>query len=273
MLYDRDFRILTETEQAEWKAAEDVYNKVLTRRKGIVSSGDIVRYNESLPLAARYHQELFPNNFLDKQIFREPKPLKDLMIEFQSLVENTTVSERDILNFIKTRKAYFIIGSVLSGFQYNFGHHGAFLFREFELPATYKVDFLLIGDSSEGHSFVFVELESPYGQITTSDGEFGAVIRKGIKQVTEWDIWLEKNYSALKLIYDKELGLTQPLPNEFVELDKSRIHYVVIAGRRTDFNDKTYKLRRRLRKSDSVLVLHYDNLFDSVEHLIERKNY
>jgi hypothetical protein len=45
----------------------------------------------------------------------------------------------------------------------------------------------LVGKNSSGYEFIFVKLESPYGQIVTKDGDFGNVIRKGIKQVMDWD--------------------------------------------------------------------------------------
>ena len=74
-------------------------------------------------------------------------------------------------------------------------------------------------------------------------------------------------------MFDKYLGTQEQLPNEFFELDKSRIHYAVIAGRRSDFTKKTYQLKRKILKSDSILILHYDNIFDSVDYLLQAGNY
>lgn len=45
---------------------------------------------------------------------------------------------------------------------YNFGHHDAYIIPEFMLGNSYKVDYLLIGKSSRGYEFVFIELEKPY---------------------------------------------------------------------------------------------------------------
>ena len=52
------------------------------------------------------------------------------------------------------------------------------------------------------------------------------------------------------------------LPEEFYVLDMSRFHYVVVAGRRTDFRDKTYIIKRERKKADDIDIIHYDNLFD-----------
>lgn len=189
------------------------------------------------------------------------------MDKFKILLEKEC-TERDILNFINKEKAYYVIASIFDG--YRFGHHQAFLFREFELPPNYIVDFVLIGKNSGGFEFIFVELENPNGQIVTKEGEFGVAIRKGIKQINDWDDWIEKNFYSLRLVFNKYMGQQEQLPKEFYELEKSRIHYVVIAGRRSDYTNKTYQLRRKLLKSNNILLLHYDNLLD-IDPLMEQR--
>ena len=62
------------------------------------------------------------------------------------------------------------------------------------------------------------------------------------------------------------------LPTEFLELDKSRMHYVVVAGRRKDFSSKTRLLKRR-QKKNGILLLHYDNLLDNVDLLLQHGGY
>jgi hypothetical protein len=71
----------------------------------------------------------------------------------------------------------------------------------------------------------------------------------------------------------KEQKKGEALPDEFHHLDKTRINYVVIAGRRSDFDEKTYRIRRKNQKDNSVLILHYDNVIDSAEKLIGEATY
>lgn len=271
MLYERDYRILTEEEKKIYAKVESAFEKARNKNSGI-SIKALDSYYNKLPIAALHYQQLFPNNYLSTNSLFDKLQLETTANEFKDLLNNSA-SEREILNFINTRKAFYIIASIFKGYHYDFGHHKAFAFKEFELPANYIVDYLLVGKNSGGYEFIFVELESPSGQITKKDGGFGATIKKGIKQVTDWDIWFEANYSSLRLVYDKYLGNTEELPREFHELDKSRIHYVVIAGRRTDFNKKTYQLKRRLLKQNNILLLHYDNLLDSTSFLLKTRNY
>lgn len=272
MLYDRDYRILTNEEKFIWQQVEDTFNKAKLKNYNTITPAVMTKYYKDIPTAALHHKQLFPNNYLNIEDLGKKRSLTEIVKEFQLLLDSSA-TERDILSFIKEKKAYFIIASILKGYHYNFGHHKAFAFKEFELPPNYLVDYLLVGKNSGGYEFVFIELENSFGQVTNKDGEFGTTIRKGLKQINDWNRWLDSNYSSLKLVYEKYLGSIEQLPREFHELEKSRLHYVVIAGRRKDFTKKTYELKRQLLKSNNILLLHYDNLFESVNFLLKAGNY
>ena len=271
MLYERNYKLLTDEENETWKKVEAVFAKS-KGPMGEIYPDKLIEYYKNLPIAALHFKQLFPNNYLNSDDLRDKVKLKSVVAEFKLLLDKPG-TEREILNFINSKNAYYIIASIFKGFHYTFRHHKAFAFKEFELPPNYKVDYLLVGKSSGGYEFIFIELENSFGQITNSDGEFGTTIRKGIKQINDWDSWLEGNYPTLKLAYDRHIGTMEELPREFFELDKSRIHYVVVAGRRENFTKKTYQLKRKLLKSSNILLLHYDNLLDSVDFLLESGNY
>lgn len=269
MLYDRDFNILTSDESEKIKKAESFKARTAILKNGWTPE-NFLKYRELLPEAADFHNSLFPNNLLYPDSIRNKDLNEKIRKDFETLLDSK-ITERDILNFINNNKYYNIIGSIFQ--KYLFGHHQAFLFKEFELTSTYKADYLLIGRGSGGFGFVFIELENPYGQITTKNGEFGGTFRKGIKQVEDWDSWLEANYSSLKLIFDKYKNPRMELTKEFNSLDKSRLNYVVIAGRRTDFNEKTYELKRKYLKRNNINIMHYDNLLDYFNDLSKQNNY
>jgi hypothetical protein len=279
MLYSRDFTKLTEEELALWEKAELAFAE--SKRGSDIPSTAYVEYFDSLPIAAQHARTLFPNNYLSTEKLKNNIEFIKSKDDFKLLLDSGA-GERQILNFIRDREAAFIAGSIFKN--YNFGHHIAFAFREFELPPYYKVDFLLAGKNSMGYEFIFVEFESPIGSIINADGEFGEVIRKGLKQVDDWEIWIEANYPVMKLVYDKMLmnraelpdsvfKFDAQLPNEFFELDKTRIHFAVVAGRRKDLSSKAYRKKRKLFKDKGVLLLHYDNLIDNAEEIIQHGNY
>lgn len=263
-LFDRDYQKITEEEKKLENEIRDTYTTQL---------GDVKIYNSEMfrefPRAVRHHNSLFPNNYLDIEELKDEVNLKKMNQRFLGIIEDEKSIESNILRFIKENKAYHIIGSIFKG--YNFGHHDAYLFREFQFGNSYQADYLLVGKSSDGYHFILIELENPYGGITLVDGEFGVVIRKGLNQVKDWKIWIEENYSTILESFQKETS--SQLPKEFYKLDTSRIHYVVVAGRRIHYKEKTYNLKRRLLKEESIRLLHYENLYDSSERIIGQLSY
>lgn len=263
-LFDRDFLIITEDEK-------ELEKKIID--KNTIKLGKLKAYNSNMfrefPKAVRHYNSLFPNNYLDIVDLKNEVEFRKMNQKLLSIIEDKESIESDILRFVKEDKAYHIIGSILK--QYQFGHHDAYLFREFQLGNSYQVDYLLIGKSSDGYHFIFIEFENPYGRITLADGEFGEVIRKGLSQVNDWKIWFEENYSSLFESFEKETNYQ--LPKEFYKLDTSRINHVVVAGRRSDYKDKTYSSRRRLLKEQNINLLHYDNLYDLSERIIGEPSY
>lgn len=72
MLFDRDYRILTEQEQANWDKVEAWFSK--KREKLLVSPMDLQKYYSDLPLAAlHYIRRQFWNN--DKKGTRSNREL------------------------------------------------------------------------------------------------------------------------------------------------------------------------------------------------------
>lgn len=269
-LYDRDFNSITEEESLIWKELKEREKVVINGRLSDSIRKSLYR---KYPVAVRHFLSLFPNNFLDGvELTSESESLKSKLEEFKLLLDCSETTEQDILKFIKVKKSYFLIGSILKS-NYRFGHHALFIFPEFMLPPNFKVDYLVIGENSDGHHFVFVELENPYGQITINDGSFGDTIRKGIKQIDDWELWLESNFSNLRLVFEQALGKNQQLPKEFTVFDKTRIHFVVVAGRRNDFNEKTYRLQRTSLEQRKLQIFHYDNITDSATEAIGTTTY
>lgn len=264
MLYKRNYLELTQKETKELKIAEDFIRQARLKNK-FLSSIEFIKYHELLPTASYFYKSLFPNNYLSEEL--NSNDVIDLFGKFKDLLKDEKTNERDLLNFIKNNESYFILESLF--FRYDFGHHGAYLFREFQLPPNFLVDFLLVGKNSGGFEFIFIEFESPNKEITLKDGSLGNGFRKGIKQIEDWDSWLDSNFSTLKNLFKKYQNPNKNLPSEFYELDKTRIHFLVIAGQRKHFNEKTYRVKRK--GINDIKIKHYDNLIDEVQFYIETK--
>ena len=268
-LYDRDYFTITKTEKKQWDKVKQEEKIDIPEKRIHFSKSLYYKY----PRAVKHYLSIFPNNHIDVFDLNDYNvKYKKLLDKFTSLIKNKNITERDVQKYIKDNKAYFIICSILRN-NYNFGHHDLYLFPEFELPPDYKTDYLIAGSSTGGFEFVFVELENIYNNITIKDGSFGETIRKGIGQVEDWDAWLEANYSNLINLFEKASNKKDRIPREFRNFDKSRIHYSLIAGRRDDYNEKTYRLRRKYKIERDILILHYDNLVDNSKLVLEKHGY
>jgi len=266
-IYNRDYKKLT----SEEKRIVKEYNTLNSKRDEVIISVAIENNHKKMKLMQDHeflanHLTLFPNNYFDKSGFNSELN-QTLLKEFHEIIDTSGTKERPVLDFIREKKAYFIIASLLD--KADFGHHNRAIFKEFPLGTEFAADFLLIGKNSYGYHFIFIELESVTGNVTIAGGDFGEVLRKGINQVGYWKSFLQRDYQSLKSIFNKYKGEYQELPKEFYEYDINKMHYVVIGGRRNDFNETTRRLAEE-SKRNGIEVIHYDRLFEYAKGLVEK---
>ena len=260
MLYSRNFHELTDSEIEDIRKAEEFR---ASKKRLEFTGTDLMKYHDLLPEAYYYNSSLFPNHYLNSS-FNEK--MRSQLQELAEIIDDPSSNEMDILTYINGRQAYFTLEALFIRFYT--GNHGKYLFKEFPLPPDYRADYLLVGRNSMGHEFIFVELEHPNKNITIKDGAFGKAIRDGLGQIEEWDSWLDRNFNSILSVFKKAKNSNRDLPNEFYELDKSRIHYLLIAGKRIHFNEKTYRLRRKYLKQ-KIHIYHYNNFLDDVKTLLD----
>lgn len=261
-LYDRDYTVLTEEELMYLAKIQKTDGERKFGRKNSI---------REYPPAIRHYMSLFPNNYLDFVELTENPSLGQIVEAFRELIEDESVGEREILKWFKETRAYFIIGSIMKA-NYSFGHHDAYVFPEFQLGNSYAVDFLIVGKSSGGHEFIFVELEAPRGKATLASGYLGESMRKGENQVNDWKRYIAANFSSIYETFNKYKHPHREWPTEFLKSDPTRFHYVVVAGMRSDFTDTTYEQKRDKAKQ-GVLLMHYENLLDFADSIIGEATY
>lgn len=98
MLYDRDYRKLTEEEVSVWKKVEELFNK--SKRGGIISPAALHKYWDDLPCAVVHYKQLFPNNYIIPSQLRQKNGDTSAVEKFKCLL-NGNCTERSVLNFIK----------------------------------------------------------------------------------------------------------------------------------------------------------------------------
>lgn len=251
---------------------EEVERDLLERKEGGPIKINNTQDYFNVSKAVRHNRTLFPNYYLDPRDLDEPY-VNLATAHFETLLDQPEVTEREVVKFIKEQRHYFIIGSILNSGPYRFGHHSAFLFPEFRLGPNYRADYLISGKGSDGYELIFVELECPQKKATLADGGFADSLRKGLDQVNRWKIWLEMNYTSLMLTLADHKSPRETLPLEFHRFDPSRLHFVVVAGRRRDFTEYTYRKQRQENRSDNLSIIHYDNLIDYAKRMSNARTY
>ncbi len=272
-MYERDFKRLTVKE----KQISEKYLKHLNEIGWKYMLNDFVdsflHVYGNLPAVA-FNLSLFPNirivlEFLDGNLENSQPEL--ILENFKLLLNERRIRERDILNFINKNYGYFIPASIAIDYS-NWGHHELYVFPEFPLGTNFIADYLIVGKNSDGYHLMFVELETAYDSISNKNGEFGSSIRKGLSQISEWQHWLEKNYSHLKPIFEKHKSDFSVIPDELFEYDSTRISFAIVCGRRIDFNPKTRLLRRKELQNNRTIILHYDNIIELSERMVRYRS-
>lgn len=256
-LYDQDYLNITQDDQK-------LLDKI-NAQDGILTLSQTNMKTKSI----RHYETLFPNHYLDHEDLHKEEKLQTLRAEYLKEISSTFATETSIKKWIQTNKAYFIIASMLKE-GYNFGHHQTYIFPEFQLGNSYQVDYLIVGKRSGGYEFLLIEMEHPNKEITTKTGELGNSFRKGLKQIEDWREYIEGRFSSLQETFLKYTNKINSLPREFTTFDASRFHYAVVAGRREDFKDYTYRQKRTYKEKQKIDLLHYDNLFDTSELVINK---
>lgn len=258
---NKDYRSLSEEE-------EKMYRGIKESEKVRKLFGRINKFRE-YPKAARHFEHLFPNNYLDIVELEDAEKINNICRSYEDLLD-TNPGERAMLNFINNNEYYLLIASLFKF--YNFGHHEAYLFKEFNIGG-YVVDYLLVGKGSGGYEFIFVELEDPSATSFLTNCHYAESYRKGLNQIRDWKGALNRNFSCLANEFRKATKPGEALPEEFIENDESRRHYVVIAGRRKHYEINTRRTYEIRRNETLASILHYDNLIQYTKNLIGENSF
>lgn len=264
-LYQRDYR------KEPFESEIDEYKRICEEEKiGETQIRRNLRYK--YPEAIRHHKSLFPNNHIELNDWKSSGKMNELTKAFEVLIHDSNTKERDILNFINHKPAYYIIGSLLT--YKDFGHHDTYIFPEFSIGnKKYFADYLIVGKNSGGYEFLFVELEAPNKSTTIKSGHEGLATRMGLNQIFDWKYEIESNFDLITNEFKKHCNSTKELPEEFKKYDSTRMHYIVITGLKDDYKGVTYRNRRLKKKEQGIDMYHYDNLIDWSKSLEQKTTF
>lgn len=168
--------------------------------------------------------------------------LNNKIIEFEKFIEDPNVHEKlNIHPFLATNK--FLIDSsaneIYSEVQIGMG-------KEFQ------IDFLIQKGDGE---YILVEIENSKHNLFTKNGDFTAVVNHSVKQVEDWQEWIEDNISSVQKKYP---GILSP-------------EGVVVIGRSRNFNhkEKNSLKRRNINMRGRIKIITYDDLLINARYFIK----
>jgi hypothetical protein len=124
-----------------------------------------------------------------------------------------------------------------------------------KLGEDFVTDFVLAATTTQGPTYILVELERATHPVLTKDLTLANPVTHAIKQTRDWDVWLEKNKPYIQL---KLPGFETP-------------NYIIVIGRSKDFNDKQKEYMRSYNREWRTLeLLTYDDLITRFKATIEK---
>ena len=156
--------------------------------------------------------------------------LKQLADNFESLIAAGT-KEEELQVFLKANP--FIL------------HPSAECIPKKKLGEDFVTDFVLVATTTQGPTYILVELERASHQILTKDLVLSGPVNHAIKQTRDWDVWLEKNKAYIQ---NKLPGFETP-------------SYLVVIGRGNALTvEESAYLRSYNREWKNTSLLTYDDV-------------
>jgi len=256
-LYDRDYSQFVSQEEIDAIAAYEAY-ETAPGIKTIENDPRFSHHSDFIKDFLWHHLSSFPNNHLNPITVRH-LDLRTEAAQFRDILERAN-NEQQVQRYIKDNRKWFIPASIYK--EYNFGHHGAYIFPEQRFGAEYSADYVLLGQNSDGYSIVFIEFENPncpfilQNQNTESND-----VRKGLAQVRDWKRWLDAN----RTYFLQSIGFMQ----KNIIVPTARIFYCIVVSRRSALTDAARELRSQLIFEERNLkIISYDRIVDNITKLV-----
>jgi hypothetical protein len=166
--------------------------------------------------------------------------LETIANEFEGLL-TASGREEDLQRFLKDHS--FVL------------HQSAETIPKQKLGEDFVTDFVLVVTTTQGPTYILVELERASHPVLTEDLTIARPVNYAIKQTRDWDVWLEKNKAYIQ---NKLPGFETP-------------SYLIVIGRSHDF-DETQKayMRSYNREWRNIELLTYDDVLARFQSTIKK---
>ncbi|MBP9727523.1 MAG: DUF4263 domain-containing protein [Gammaproteobacteria bacterium] len=130
-------------------------------------------------------------------------------------------------------------------------------FAEVAFGSKYRCDFCWLNDNSDGPEWILIEVERPNVRLFNQIGDPTAELNHAIEQVKSWDRYFQQHPAEKNRVFGAV----------------SRFRFVLVAGRRGEWNSKHAAKWRSFHNSNSNIEIHSTDVFyDALEHYSKYKD-
>lgn len=182
------------------------------------------------------------NNIYDWFKFNGSDLQKQIINEWNNLLNNTELKEKDYHKFLASYPSMLLTGLM-----------SYLVISKLKLGSLYETDFVVVNEGfSEGTQYNLIEIESPHTKLFDSSGKPTAKLNSALQQIRDWKRFLINNRTAMKKI----------LPTISTRVMKeSRLTFTIIIGRRTN-NLEHLEKRDQISENENIQIISYDRLTD-----------
>lgn len=170
---------------------------------------------------------------LESEIYKKIERLNQKVNQFEKIINSDGVREKqDIHNFLNLNNFIIhpIAKDILSEVQIGLGKQ-------------YQIDFLIQKSTGD---YLLVELENSKHRLFNNNGDFSAAVNHAVKQVEDWQEWIEEN---ILLTQKKYPGISSP-------------EGLIIIGKSHSLNENEIRSlkRRNINTRGRLKIITYDEL-------------
>jgi hypothetical protein len=168
--------------------------------------------------------------------------LSDALMQFEALIEQPNVHEkRDVHTFLKSHDFILFPNPDAVKSEVPIG-----------LGTEFRIDFLIRRPDS---SYLLIEIENPHAQLFTKAGDFSVAVNHALRQVEDWQEWIEANLPTVERYYP---SIRSP-------------EAWVIIGRDCQLSgpDRRRLARRNINMRGRVAIRTYDDMLRDAESYIQ----
>lgn len=181
-------------------------------------------------------------NYFDWTHFPSTELYKQIVFDWERLLDNKSLKELDYHEFLQKTPAIFLTFS-----------DSYMAVSKLKLGSEYETDFVIVEEGySAGTTYELIEIETPHTELFDKKGKPSAKLNAALQQIRDWRRFLINNKNEFKKIF--------PTVSTKVVKD-SKLRFKIIIGRRSD-NQEHLEKRRQIEEDHQIQIISFDRLTD-----------